>query len=279
MSTTPGICRRSSNAHGGASKLGRSDHRPSLPLSRARRAPETPSIVEGSRHKPGGRLQHTPELPRDRLGYGGGTASNGIEGMKSRNVVNFYMNNLKQYRLLDANEEITLGRDIQKGVRCELVRDRLEARQGSVPTHEELAAALGVKTQQLLADLDAAKEAKRAMISANLRLVVSVAKRYRFKGIAFSDLIQEGTFGLVKASEKFDPELGFKFSTYATWWIKQSIMSSIGEQVNRPLMGFAVLILCFDFHVEKFKFGFMMLCGLERLLGTVLRLARDARVQ
>lgn len=146
------------------------------------------------------------------------------------------MNNLKQYRLLDASEELALGRDIQKGVRCELVRDRLEARQGSVPTHDEWAAALGVKTQELLADLDAAKRAKRAMISANLRLVVSVAKRYRCKGIAFPDLIQEGTFGLVRASEKFDPELGFKFSTYATWWIKQSIMNGIGEHVNRAFV-------------------------------------------
>ena len=183
--------------------------------------------------------------PRDRLSEGQRGAERSLaeaapaaEGARTRlargkgDVVNFYLNNLKQYRLLDAGEEVVLGREIQRGMRCEIVRDRLEAQLGSVPTYDEWATALGLETTELMADLDAAERAKRAMISANLRLVVSVAKRYRFKGMAFPDLIQEGTFGLVKASEKFNPELGFKFSTYATWWIKQSIMVGIGEQAR-----------------------------------------------
>jgi RNA polymerase primary sigma factor len=88
----------------------------------------------------------------------------------------------------------------------------------------------------LIAEMDLAKarafEANQALICANLRLVVSVAKRYLNRGISFLDLIQEGTMGLLRAVNKFDPRRGFKFSTYATWWIRQSINRSIAEQAR-----------------------------------------------
>jgi RNA polymerase primary sigma factor len=76
------------------------------------------------------------------------------------------------------------------------------------------------------------REAQKALIRANLRLVVSVAKRYIGRGIAFLDLVQEGNLGLLRAVEKFDPMLGFKFSTYATWWIRQAISRAIADQAR-----------------------------------------------
>ena len=80
--------------------------------------------------------------------------------------------------------------------------------------------------------LERADEANKALIRANLRLVVSVAKRYIGRGINFLDLIQEGNMGLLRAVEKFDPTQGFKFSTYATWWIRQAITRAIADQAR-----------------------------------------------
>eukprot|EP00903_Cladosiphon_okamuranus_P012240 g11479.t2 len=141
-----------------------------------------------------------------------------------------YLRTVAKVDLLKPHEEVVLGRQIQKGVAYENTRDHLQLMRGYEPTNEEWAIALGMDQEELSKELGRASKAKAAMLAANLRLVVSVAKRYRYQKLSFQDLIQEGTFGLVKAAEKFDPERGFKFSTYATWWIKQSIMRGIADQ-------------------------------------------------
>lgn len=170
------------------------------------------------------------KVPRRRSGKrdsgGGGGGGGGGDALA------FYLRTVAKVDLLKPHEEVVLGRQIQKGVAYENTRDHLQLMHGYEPTNEEWAIALGMDQEELSKELARASKAKMAMLAANLRLVVSVAKRYRFQKLSFQDLIQEGTFGLVKAAEKFDPERGFKFSTYATWWIKQSIMRGIADQVR-----------------------------------------------
>jgi RNA polymerase primary sigma factor len=112
----------------------------------------------------------------------------------------------------------------------EAVQDDLAKQLGRTPTNEEWANALGMDVSGLRRTLTRGHHSKKAMISSNLRLVISIAKRYQNRGLSFQDLIQEGSLGLVRAVEKFDPEKGFKFSTYSTWWIKQSVLRSIADQ-------------------------------------------------
>mmetsp|Transcript_44004 Transcript_44004/g.99427 ORF Transcript_44004/g.99427 Transcript_44004/m.99427 type:complete len:314 (-) Transcript_44004:147-1088(-) len=112
----------------------------------------------------------------------------------------------------------------------ESVRDDLAAQLGRTPTNSEWAAAVGLDESVLQRKLMRGHHSKRAMVSSNLRLVVSIAKRYQNRGLALLDLIQEGSLGLVRAVEKFDPEKGFKLSTYATWWIKQSVLRAVADQ-------------------------------------------------
>lgn len=119
----------------------------------------------------------------------------------------------------------------QKGLQLERVRDRLESSQGAAPTYGEWAATLNLTEEEMLRELAVAGKAKEHMISANLRIVVSMARDYKNRGLEFPDLIQEGTMGLVKATEKFNPEMGFRFSSYATWWIKKSLLMGIANQV------------------------------------------------
>ena len=98
-------------------------------------------------------------------------------------------------------------------------------------TEEELAE-IKEEIKNLQKDLDAGDEAKKRLAEANLRLVVSIAKRYVGRGMLFLDLIQEGNLGLIKAVEKFDYRKGYKFSTYATWWIRQAITRAIADQAR-----------------------------------------------
>mmetsp|Transcript_1227 Transcript_1227/g.3663 ORF Transcript_1227/g.3663 Transcript_1227/m.3663 type:complete len:464 (-) Transcript_1227:70-1461(-) len=149
--------------------------------------------------------------------------------------LHWQIRNMGQTRLLTPDEEKTLARRVRRLVAWETIRDELEETLGRPPSEAEWAEAAkvapGAAAQGAFAKArrNCAK-AKRTMITSNLRLVVSIAKRYQHRGLHFQDVIQEGTFGLTRAVEKFDPEKGFKFSTYATWWVKQAVMRAIADQ-------------------------------------------------
>ena len=115
---------------------------------------------------------------------------------------------------------------MQIDLQRKLLEDRLQR-----PVHDsEVAEALQVPTAQLRSLLRKSEAAKELMTQANMRLVLHIARFYRNRGVAFPDLVQEGTFGLIKAVEKFNPEKGFRFSTYASWWIKQTVSRSVADK-------------------------------------------------
>ncbi len=131
---------------------------------------------------------------------------------------------------LRGEEEIDLARKMQ--VRVAYIRVKYLVREalGRDPTHREWADVLGISDKALGEALTAAADAKTTMIRANMRLVMSIVRRYLSRGVQLKDLLQEGMNGLTRAAEKFDPDRGFKFSTYATWWIKQSVMRAVADQ-------------------------------------------------
>ena len=146
-------------------------------------------------------------------------------------LVRSYLRDIGRVPLLTHEQEITLGRQVQELVALEELESELELRAGgSKPSPEQLAAAAGMSPQQLRKRFTAGRRAKERMVAANLRLVVSVAKKYTKRNMELLDLIQEGTIGLVRGVEKFDPTRGYKFSTYAYWWIRQGITRAIAEK-------------------------------------------------
>ncbi|MGB3534648.1 MAG: RNA polymerase sigma factor, RpoD/SigA family [Microcoleaceae cyanobacterium] len=137
---------------------------------------------------------------------------------------------MARYPLLKPHEEIQLARQIQTLVSLEELQTQLTTQLNRSPTKAEWAEAAQLTETQLKTQLHQGNQAKRRMISSNLRLVVSIAKRYLNRGVPFLDLIQEGALGLNRAAEKFDPDKGYKFSTYAYWWIRQGITRTIANQ-------------------------------------------------
>jgi RNA polymerase primary sigma factor len=146
-------------------------------------------------------------------------------GSGSSDPVRMYLREIGRVRLLTAGEEVELAKRIEAGA---LASERL-AECDATGTLDDLPADESRDLQRLADDGD---EAKSALIQANLRLVVSIAKRYVGRGMQLLDLIQEGNMGLMRAVEKFDYTKGFKFSTYATWWIRQAITRSIADQAR-----------------------------------------------
>jgi RNA polymerase sigma factor (RpoD-like family) len=147
-------------------------------------------------------------------------------------AVGAFFKEMARYPLLKADEEVELARRVRFLVEIEELQNRLQQELSHHPSRAELGAALGITERQLEHRLYLGRVAKRKMIRSNLRLVVSIAKRYLNRGLPFLDLIQEGAMGLNRASEKFDPDKGYKFSTYAYWWIRQAITRAIANDAR-----------------------------------------------
>ncbi|MFV0533711.1 MAG: RNA polymerase sigma factor SigB [Cumulibacter sp.] len=148
------------------------------------------------------------------------------ETLASTDLVRVYLTSIGKVKLLTAEQEVDLARRIEAGLYAEqLLADRRRR--------------FGEKKRRALHEVARDGQAAKAhLLEANLRLVVSVAKRYTGHGLSFLDLIQEGNLGLVRAVEKFDYAKGFKFSTYATWWIRQAIsraMADSGRSIRLPV--------------------------------------------
>jgi RNA polymerase primary sigma factor len=164
----------------------------------------------------------TRAVARRKSANGGTDAASSVRAhggeIADRDLVGMYLDEIARTPLLDAAKEVELSQIIEAGVFARQVLDGFEESKADA-TREELEALV-----------DESERAKDVFIRSNLRLVVAVARRYPRAGLPLLDLIQEGNAGLVRAVEKFDYRKGFKFSTYATWWIRQAITRSIADQ-------------------------------------------------
>ena len=152
------------------------------------------------------------------------------EGVSVEDPVRMYLKEIGKVPLLSADEEIEFAQNMEDGAvaieKINVLKGRLDG------ASEEEKAEIKEEIKTLQRDVDKGADAKKRLAEANLRLVVSIAKRYVGRGMLFLDLIQEGNLGLIKAVEKFDYKKGYKFSTYATWWIRQAITRAIADQAR-----------------------------------------------
>src|SRR5215472_13525391 len=156
--------------------------------------------------------------------------SDGSRRAATGDLVRIYLREIGRVPLLTAQDEVDLAKSIEAGLFAE---EKLQA--GIPPSADPAygaAAGSGAELAELALLAADGMQAKQRLIEANLRLVVSIAKRYIGRGLVFLDLIQEGNLGLIRAVEKFDYTRGYKFSTYATWWIRQAITRAIADQAR-----------------------------------------------
>jgi RNA polymerase primary sigma factor len=169
---------------------------------------EVPPVEEGEAEE----LEEEEELP-DLLedeGY--------LEAVESDDTVGLYLKEVGRVPLLTAEEEVALAKRMERG---KIAQERLSKANGQLTPEER---------EELLRQIEDAKAAREQLINANSRLVISIAKKYIGRGVPFLDLIQEGSIGLIRAAKKFDYRRGHKFSTYATWWIRQAVTRAIADQ-------------------------------------------------
>jgi len=154
----------------------------------------------------------------------------GPKGVYTEDSIRVYLQEIGRIRLLRPDEEIELARKIADLLQLEELAVQFEADNGHYPDTKEWAVLVDMPLIKFRRRLMLGRRAKEKMVQSNLRLVVSIAKKYMNRGLSFQDLIQEGSLGLIRAAEKFDHEKGYKFSTYATWWIRQAITRAIADQ-------------------------------------------------
>lgn len=145
-------------------------------------------------------------------------------------IVRTYLKEIGRIPLLSKEQEVYLGKQVQRFMQLEELRESLAKRFQRSPNLEEWADSANLTVEELQSVLALGRAAKHKMVTANLRLVVSIAKKYDKASMDLMDLIQEGAMGLVRGVEKFDPRKGYRFSTYAYWWIRQAITRAIAEK-------------------------------------------------
>jgi RNA polymerase primary sigma factor len=182
--------------------------------------PREPEVVVVAEHAPGDEAatEDAEGLLARRRRRRTARAASGVDMGSSSDPVRMYLKEIGRVELLSGEEERRLAQAIEDGNRAALELDRTDL--------------TDVQRRRLMRAVNAGQSAKSELIQANLRLVVSIAKRYTLRGMQFLDLIQEGNLGLMRAVEKFDYTKGFKFSTYATWWIRQAITRAIADQAR-----------------------------------------------
>ncbi len=153
------------------------------------------------------------------------------DGVNIEDPVRMYLKEIGKVPLLNAEEEIDLAQKMENGATAHEKIIILRGRREKTKNVKEIAE-LDKEIKALKIEQEIGEDAKKRLSEANLRLVVSIAKRYVGRGMLFLDLIQEGNLGLIKAVEKFDYRKGYKFSTYATWWIRQAITRAIADQAR-----------------------------------------------